>query len=467
MRTGFNYIRQGVSAEALRHLSTTVSMTARYGLDTTRRFDEQIPPDQLPNTDRLFPQVRLSTLSAGVQWDRRDNPITASSGFLLTAEIENALRAIGSEVGYIKTFVQVARYGTLTSDGRLVAAGRVQVGAARGFERIVESVDPLGNPVVDTIEDLPASQRFYAGGGTTVRGFQLDRLGVPEIIDPATGLSRGGNGLVIMNAELRAIVGSLFGRPLASRRLLRHRQRLRQSRRHVLEQAQRHAGIRRALRLAARPPPVRHRVPALAVRVRDPARPRLRVPPQHRGGVLMIRTLTAALCTSLLAAAPVGPPLSSGGKPSFAKAPDGKQVVIDRVVSRVNGEIITQSDIRQARLLRLFPRLDAASDDDAIRRALENRALVLAEVRRATTPDPSADRRAAWRRTWESSLGGTDVLPLLQRAGMTETALEDWCRNDLRIDDFLADRFKSVPEGERAREVDAWVAVLRHRAGLK
>ena len=216
VRTGFNYIRQGVSAEALRHLSTTVSMTARYGLDTTRRFDEQIPPDQLPNTDRLFPQVRLSTLSAGVQWDRRDNPITASSGFLLTAEVENALRAIGSEVGYIKTFVQVARYGTLTSNGRLVAAGRVQVGAARGFERIVESVDERDNPIIDTIEDLPASQRFYAGGGTTVRGFQLDRLGVPEIIDPASGLSRGGNGLVIMNAELRAIVGSLFGRPLGA-----------------------------------------------------------------------------------------------------------------------------------------------------------------------------------------------------------------------------------------------------------
>jgi len=173
----------------------------------------------------------------------------------------------------------------------------------------------------------------------------------------------------------------------------------------------------------------------------------------------MTRTLTAALCMSLVAAA--------SAAPSFARAAEGKQVVIDRVVSRVNGEIITQSDIRQARLLHLFPRLDAGSADDAVRRALENRALVLAEVRRATTPDPSADRRAAWRRTWESSLGSAEVLPLLQRAGMTETALEDWCRNDLRIDDFLAERFRSVPEGERPRETDAWIAVLRQRAGLK
>jgi hypothetical protein len=176
----------------------------------------------------------------------------------------------------------------------------------------------------------------------------------------------------------------------------------------------------------------------------------------------MIRTLTAAFYSCLVAAATAVPVV-----PSFAQAPEGKQVVIDSVVSRVNGEIITQSDIRQARMLRLFPRLDAGSADDAFRRALENRALVLAEVRRATTPDPSADRRAVWRRTWEASLGSAEVLPLLQRAGMTETALEDWCRNDLRIDDFLADRFRSVPEGERPREMDAWIAVLRQRAGLK
>jgi hypothetical protein len=174
----------------------------------------------------------------------------------------------------------------------------------------------------------------------------------------------------------------------------------------------------------------------------------------------MIRTLTAALGVVLVAAAPAAS--------SFAKASEGQQVVIDKVVSRVNGEVITQSDIRQARLLRLFPRLDAGSPDEAIRRALENRALVLAEVRRATMPDPAPDRRAAWRRSWETSLGsGVDLPPLLQRAGMTDTALDDWCRNDLRIEDFLAERFKAVPEAERAHAADVWVNDLRRRAGLK
>ena len=35
-----------------------------------------------------------------------------------------------------------------------------------------------------------------------MRGFQQDRLGVPEVLN-ADGLSNGGNGLVIMNGEVR------------------------------------------------------------------------------------------------------------------------------------------------------------------------------------------------------------------------------------------------------------------------
>jgi outer membrane translocation and assembly module TamA len=40
------------------------------------------------------------------------------------------------------------------------------------------------------IKDLPASERFFGGGDTTVRGFALDRLGTAETIDPQ-GLPAG------------------------------------------------------------------------------------------------------------------------------------------------------------------------------------------------------------------------------------------------------------------------------------
>jgi outer membrane protein insertion porin family len=53
--------------------------------------------------------------------------------------------------------------------------------------------------------ELPASERFFAGGDTTVRGFALDQLGAPATLDPS-GLALGGNAVVIFNAELRVPV---------------------------------------------------------------------------------------------------------------------------------------------------------------------------------------------------------------------------------------------------------------------
>ncbi len=209
-RTTFNFVRQTANAEALRRLSPTVSVVGRYALEFTDLLNEIIDQSDRPLIDRLFPQVRLSILSAGGLWDRRDNPIAPTRGRQLNADVEFAVRNIGSEVGYVKTFMQAAQYHALGAERRHVVAGRAQFGFARGFERLVQQLDedgqpvigPDGQPVFDTVADLPASQRFYAGGSTTVRGFQLDRLGVPEILTDE-GLSTGGNGLVVLNAELR------------------------------------------------------------------------------------------------------------------------------------------------------------------------------------------------------------------------------------------------------------------------
>jgi outer membrane translocation and assembly module TamA len=52
------------------------------------------------------------------------------------------------------------------------------------------------------IKQLPASERFFAGGDNTVRGFALDSLGTPETLDPQ-GFPQGGNGLAVFNLEAR------------------------------------------------------------------------------------------------------------------------------------------------------------------------------------------------------------------------------------------------------------------------
>jgi outer membrane protein assembly factor BamA len=215
VRTNFNFVRQAINAEVLRPVSPTVSVSGRYALDSTKLFDAIIPPDEQPTVDRLFPQVRLSILSTGVVRDRRDSLVAPTTGDLVSADFETALTLLGSEVDYAKAFLQYLRFTPITRSRRVVLATRAQLGIARAAAREPDEDDPVPFDPDDPFDDLPASQRFYAGGSTTVRGFQLDRLGVPEILN-SDGLSNGGNAVIILNAEARTQVGDLFGRPLAA-----------------------------------------------------------------------------------------------------------------------------------------------------------------------------------------------------------------------------------------------------------
>lgn len=139
------------------------------------------------------------------------------------------------------------------------------------------------------------------------------------------------------------------------------------------------------------------------------------------------------------------------------------QVEVDRIVSRVDGRVITSSDIRQARALRL---VDDSSSDDAVQRALENRSLILNELSRAAPLAPTTDDDVNARRgEWLASLGG-DPGPLLQQTGMSQADLDAWIRDDVRIRAYLRRQFGMLNDGERSRAAADWVARLRQRAGL-
>ena len=221
-RTTFNVTRQAVNAEALHRMRPGTVVIGRYSLDFADLSNERIAPADQLLIDRVFPQVRLSILSAGLLVDRRNDPLSPSRGTFVAAEYEMALRPLGSEVGYLKLFLEGRWFRSLNADARTVLAVRGQLGLAHGFLRAVPRLDengqpvldPDGRPITDRVQDLPLSRRFFAGGGTSVRGFQLDRLGVREILNPA-GLSLGGNGLVVGNAEVRHVVATIFGQSLA------------------------------------------------------------------------------------------------------------------------------------------------------------------------------------------------------------------------------------------------------------
>jgi outer membrane protein assembly complex protein YaeT len=218
VRSSFDFTRKGARVELARHITQALSVSGRYVIERDNVFDERFDPADQPLIDRLFPQVRLSTVSGSVIRDTRDDALAPSRGELLGVDGDLAARAIGSEVGFIKLFTQGFMFRRLPGRRGVIFAGGARLGIATGFERTVAEVDadgnpilgPDGEPVVQTVTDLPASERFFAGGDTSVRGYALDRLGTAATID-RNGFPVGGNAVIVLNGELRIPVWKDIG----------------------------------------------------------------------------------------------------------------------------------------------------------------------------------------------------------------------------------------------------------------
>jgi hypothetical protein len=174
------------------------------------------------------------------------------------------------------------------------------------------------------------------------------------------------------------------------------------------------------------------------------------IPPEHRGGVL-VRLLRVA-CVVVVGLAVAGP----------LAAASPVQVEMDRILARVNGRIITQSDVQQARRLKL---VDHVSSDAATLRDLEDRLLILGEMGRAGVVTPPTDaeiaaRYAEWRASFDGPAGR------LAQEGMTDAELTAWLRDDVRIRTYLQRQFGMLSEADRERAIGDWLGRLHQRANL-
>jgi outer membrane protein assembly complex protein YaeT len=197
IRSSFNFARRSLSADIARRLSRALSVTGSYQLQRTRLFDVLVSQEDQLLIDRLFSQFRLSSFSGSMILDTRDDPVDPHGGESATVNAQLAGQHIWSEVGFFKTVATGQLFRTIPHTHRIVFAANARLGVAAGFSNDGQ---------------LPASERFFAGGDTTVRGFALDQLGVrhvpaqPGDTTDQDGFAIGGNGLVILNAEARVPV---------------------------------------------------------------------------------------------------------------------------------------------------------------------------------------------------------------------------------------------------------------------
>jgi len=172
-----------------------VQLRSKWLLSYGYRYERQrgfVPDPAAPQIP--VEVVSVSPVTLTISRDARDSFLDATRGSFVSHGFEFAPHVLGSDYPYVRYYGQYFKYFPLTSPrpvpfgekpqrSRLVFATGTRLGVQKGF-------DATGAVLTD---------RFYAGGGTTVRGFRQDELG-PKL---ANGQPAGGNVVLVLNDELR------------------------------------------------------------------------------------------------------------------------------------------------------------------------------------------------------------------------------------------------------------------------
>jgi len=133
-------------------------------------------------------RILSSELSLLLNRDTRDDKFDPHRGSLLTTSLSYSPRFLGSDLNYVRSFTQFTMYKSVLPG--VIWASCYRLGLASAFGEV-----------------LIPSKRFFAGGGTSIRGFKLDAVGP---VDIWTGLPEGGEAMIVINQELRFRIYKIF-----------------------------------------------------------------------------------------------------------------------------------------------------------------------------------------------------------------------------------------------------------------
>jgi len=159
-----------------------VERTLKPGMDVSLgvafRYSNVEPADG-SSSDRFG----LLSVPVSYSWDFSDDLLDPTRGGRLGLLAAPYTDLLGSGLSFARLVGRYSHYLTLRESPRLILAGRAVLGSMSGASR----------------DEIPADERFYAGGGGSIRGFgyqlasPLDEEGNPI----------GGNALLELSAEVR------------------------------------------------------------------------------------------------------------------------------------------------------------------------------------------------------------------------------------------------------------------------
>ena len=172
---------------------------AHVGVDLTRRlrptvyrtygasFDlSQIDSPKTVNGVTTDDRQNIATFAtlAAYAWDKSDNVLDPTRGWRLEVRGEPTALTGDTTMAFLKVQAQSSIYFPFGDDAATVLAGRFKAGQILG----------------GTMPEVPASRRFYSGGGGSVRGYSYQAIG-PRIDNTTT--PQGGLSLLETSVELR------------------------------------------------------------------------------------------------------------------------------------------------------------------------------------------------------------------------------------------------------------------------
>lgn len=195
-RESFNVLRNLILLQMEKSLSRSTSLLFRYGFQDNRLRDLRASLEELArggDLERRDRPIRLSSFSFSVLQEKRDDPLNPTRGEFRSFDLLVTSPAFGSNEQFASLFVQEQFFRRLVGDWVLGTSLRV------GLKQ------PFGN-----FKTVPISERFFAGGSNSLRGFNFEKAGPVELVERKKKektvqevVPLGGNALVIGNVELR------------------------------------------------------------------------------------------------------------------------------------------------------------------------------------------------------------------------------------------------------------------------
>jgi translocation and assembly module TamA len=160
-----------------------------------------IPPITLGCRNQSSPAgepctIRLSYLETTVQWDRRDDKLEPRNGYYAALSIQGGGGPLFGDFTYVRLLPDLRYYRSFGLEQRLTLAGKLRLG----------TLVPFTNKQTG-LKQSSIVNRFFSGGGSSMRGFNSQRLSPHVAVDPARPESGtvpvGGNSLWESSLEAR------------------------------------------------------------------------------------------------------------------------------------------------------------------------------------------------------------------------------------------------------------------------